>query len=268
MASGALFSVIVPTYNRPEQLERALKSVERQSLKDFELIVVDDGSDTSYVDQVVQQARCPKVRIIRQVVNRGPAAARNAGVAASTGELIAFLDDDDQFADEFLAVTAKAFLNAGSRIGASWSAVESTTQTYEFFGRYAPVVEEPADDHKFLSEFLAAGAGCGLTIRMNCLKAIGGFNEAFRIGEDTELFVRMLAAGYRPVRLPPDLVLVERNAGGSLTTKATLARRREAYQWIRATYAEFLATQPKLSEYLSPHSLSDIWRAQPQTVNQ
>jgi len=98
-------SVIIPTYNRQEFLAKAIDSVLGQTYTDFELIVVDDGSTDD-------TARCvagygAQVCYIYQE-NRGPAAARNTGIRAAEGELIAFLDSDDRFAPEKLAVQQAA----------------------------------------------------------------------------------------------------------------------------------------------------------------
>lgn len=87
-----MISVIIPTYNRAETLKEAIDSVLGQSYREFELIIVDDGS----TDQTAEMlAGCEeRVRVVRQA-NRGVSAARNAGVAAARGEWLAFLDSDD-----------------------------------------------------------------------------------------------------------------------------------------------------------------------------
>jgi glycosyltransferase involved in cell wall biosynthesis len=84
------FSVVVPTFGRPDFLGEAIGSILRQTVSAFECIVVDDGSSTPpgpFNDS--------RVRVIRRPVNGGPAAARNTGIAAATGRYLAFLDDDD-----------------------------------------------------------------------------------------------------------------------------------------------------------------------------
>lgn len=89
-------SVIIPTYNRRESLRRALDTVLVQEGLDWtfraEVLVVDDGSTDGTPDVV---RAYDKVQYLRHDVNRGPSAARNTGVAAATGEYVAFLDDDD-----------------------------------------------------------------------------------------------------------------------------------------------------------------------------
>jgi len=102
---SAKISVIIPTYNRQEFLVRAIESVLGQTCADFELIVVDDGSTDDTPRCVAGYGG--QVRYVYQE-NRGPAAARNTGIRAAEGELLAFLDSDDRFAPEKLAVQQAA----------------------------------------------------------------------------------------------------------------------------------------------------------------
>jgi glycosyltransferase involved in cell wall biosynthesis len=87
-------TVIIPVFNRAAVIGRAIGSVLRQSFTDFEVIVVDDGSTDGSVGAVLA-CRDPRIRLIRHERNQGAAAARNTGIAASAGRLIAFLDSDD-----------------------------------------------------------------------------------------------------------------------------------------------------------------------------
>lgn len=95
-------SIILPTYNRADTIGRAMESVLRQSYSDWELVVVDDGSTDDTAALVAN--RDPRIRLIRQS-NGGCYAARNAGIAASLGRYLAFLDSDDEWLPHFLEVT-------------------------------------------------------------------------------------------------------------------------------------------------------------------
>lgn len=86
--------MIIPTRDRPEALRRAVRSVSAQSLPPQEVVVVDDGSSLP-VDPTFWGASPVPVRMIRNEVARGPAAARNLGAVQAVGEFVAFLDDDD-----------------------------------------------------------------------------------------------------------------------------------------------------------------------------
>ena len=101
-----LFSVIIPVYNKANTIKRALDSVLVQSFRNFEVIVVDDGS-TDRLDEILAAYRAP--RVIRQE-NAGVSAARNAGIAAARGEYICFLDADDLYMRDHLATLNELIL--------------------------------------------------------------------------------------------------------------------------------------------------------------
>ncbi|KYG33707.1 glycosyltransferase family 2 protein [Alkalihalobacillus trypoxylicola] len=89
-------SVIIPTYNRAEVIMRAINSVLNQTYKDFEMIIIDDGSSDN-TEYVVKQIIDSRVRYIKHHKNLNGAIARNTGIDASRGEFIAFLDSDDEW---------------------------------------------------------------------------------------------------------------------------------------------------------------------------
>lgn len=94
--TAPVVSVIIPTHNRSQLLESAIRSVLAQTYGWLEIVVVDDGSDDE-TRGVVQRFEDSRIRYIRHDSPRGGAAARNSGIKAATGEYIAFLDDDDEW---------------------------------------------------------------------------------------------------------------------------------------------------------------------------
>jgi len=105
-ASGTerLISIIIPTRNRPESLRRALENIFRQSYKNFEVIVIDDGSELDICQAVKDH---PMINVIRQE-QAGPNAARNNGFAQSRGEFLLFCDDDVELEPRFLEKMVQA----------------------------------------------------------------------------------------------------------------------------------------------------------------
>jgi glycosyltransferase involved in cell wall biosynthesis len=93
---GPLTSVVIPTHNRAALLARAIRSVQAQTYDNLEIIVVDDLS-TDNTRDIVQGFGDPRIRYIRHETNRGGSAARNTGIRAARGDVIAFLDDDDEW---------------------------------------------------------------------------------------------------------------------------------------------------------------------------
>ena len=93
--SAHLLSVVMPTHNRPESLERAARSVLSQQLAEIELVIVDDGSsdDTPRVTERLEAD--PRVRVVRNPESLGPGGSRNKGIALARGDFLGFCDDDD-----------------------------------------------------------------------------------------------------------------------------------------------------------------------------
>src|SRR5262245_25998038 len=106
-----LVSVILPTYNRADTIRRAIESVRNQTLQDWELLVVDDGSTDDTAGMIAARyAGEPRLKLIRQE-NQGVSAARNAGLRASFGKYLAFIDSDDEFLPHHLELES-AFLES------------------------------------------------------------------------------------------------------------------------------------------------------------
>ena len=99
MTSNATISVVIPCFNSAATIERALRSVEHQTIKPHEVLVVDDASSDNTVSIIEQFARASSlnIRVIKQSVNGGPSVARNTAWNVATSEFIAFLDADDQW---------------------------------------------------------------------------------------------------------------------------------------------------------------------------
>jgi glycosyltransferase involved in cell wall biosynthesis len=108
-----LFTVIVPTYNRPTFLLDALDSVRRQTIEDFECIVVDDASA-----EPIGVPNDPRFRLVRRPTNGGLAAARNTGIEHARGRYVAFLDDDDVYTPNRLALALEGLGRA--RVSICW----------------------------------------------------------------------------------------------------------------------------------------------------
>lgn len=106
--SSRLVSVIIPTYNRATVLEHAIESVLDQTYQNLELLIVDDGS-TDHTRQVVEKYQ-DQITYLFQA-NHGPAAARNSGIQNSQGDLICFLDSDDRWMKNKLAVQIELMLS-------------------------------------------------------------------------------------------------------------------------------------------------------------
>ena len=98
-----MVSIVIPYYNRPKKLQRALNSIMNQSYKDFEIIIIDDASDKPF-----EVSLSKNLNYIRCNENKGPGAARNIGLNIAQGEYVIFLDSDDYWHESFLDKVIKA----------------------------------------------------------------------------------------------------------------------------------------------------------------
>ena len=112
MTGNATVSVVIPCFNSAATIERALRSVEHQTTKPHEVLIVDDASSDNTVSIIEQYARTSSlnIRVIKQSVNGGPSVARNAAWNVATSEFIAFLDADDQWHPQKLELQLNAML--------------------------------------------------------------------------------------------------------------------------------------------------------------
>ena len=94
-----MISVVIPLYNKEEQIADTLQSIFAQTFQDFEIVIVDDGSTDNSVEEV-EKFDDSRIRLIHQT-NAGVSAARNRGIEEARGELIAFLDADDEWKPEY-----------------------------------------------------------------------------------------------------------------------------------------------------------------------
>lgn len=117
-------SIIIPTYNRRQSIGRFIKSVLNQTYRDFELIIVDDGS-TDNTRELVAGFNNERIRYVRHEENKGEAAARNTGIKAARGEYIASHDSDDEWLHEKLAKQIRAFENCSPEIGVVYNALSA-----------------------------------------------------------------------------------------------------------------------------------------------
>jgi GT2 family glycosyltransferase len=245
-----LFSVVLPTYNRADLLMRAVASVRNQSLQDFELIIVDDGS-TTFPAAAIDGLGDRRVITLRNGKNMGVAVARNLGIDAAKGHYISFLDDDDEYVNTFLESTHARLRGTAPRVAASWCGVrfqEYLVNTAQVAASTA-VREFPVaydDPDSLFQEFLSIGSGFGLTVKSECLRTIGGFDASLRVVEDSELFLRLLSAEFVPTPVPGVHVVVHNHLGHHLTDVSLHSDRIEEIQALLIRYSDFLERNPAL----------------------
>jgi glycosyltransferase involved in cell wall biosynthesis len=186
-----LVSVVIPTRNRRDRLERAIKSAEIQTWPNIEIIVVDDASSDgtqSFLQQLVSADA--RVQVVRNEVPRGGGAARNQGVATARGPYVAFLDDDDIWLPEKLAEQV-ALMRANPE--ASAVSCGFIVQHSSLIHRKVSVVH-PLDEQQILRSNQLGGASMCLTTKEN-LVTVQGFDPILCSGQDWDLWIKLHGIG-------------------------------------------------------------------------
>ena len=258
-------SVIIPCYNLGAYLSEALDSVRTQTFTDYELLVVDDGSTDSETKSVLAHLESTGVRLLR-TANHGLSAARNAGIAASGGELVCCLDADDRLAPQWLE-RGVALLDADP-------ALSFASHWLRTFGDEAWTWQPERSDLAALLDVNTLN-GAAL-IRRSAALAVGGFDESMRDGcEDWEFWIRMLEGGHRGAIIPEFLYeyrrrpesmsrLMNQDAAHLRLYGALIERHPESYrqhqldlvlrrEWTTATLARSIeALETEISVNLEP----------------
>ena len=200
-------SVVIPSFARPERLRLCLRALACTTYpRDrLEVLVVDDGSPQPVAEMLGDAASGLALRIMRQE-NQGPAVARNQGVRAASGEVIAFTDDDCLPDPDWLPHLARRVHQAPDALvgGLVANALPDNV--------YAEASQELVD---FLNEYFGANAGAAqfftsnnIACRRDRFLEIGGFDESFPLaaGEDREFGIRWRERGGRLIFVPEALV--------------------------------------------------------------
>lgn len=198
-------SVVIPTRDRRELAAEAVASVLAQTWADLELVVVDDGSADGTAEHLAAAFPDPRLRIVRQE-NRGVSAARNRGVAETSGEWVAFLDSDDLWLPEKLQRQLAAVAEPPG-----WAACH-TEEVWYRRGRWANPRKVHAKHGGWIFPHclpLCTISPSSVLLRRDVLASLGGFDESLPACEDYDLWLRL--AAFHPVLLLSERLTVKRN---------------------------------------------------------
>lgn len=192
-----LVSVIIPTAHRSSAIIlRAISSVLNQSYPVFEVILIDDNTEPSLSSEIKASLKnTPRIRYIKNVGNHGACSARNVGISCAKGELIAFLDDDDEWLPEKIECQVKAFTQDVVLVYCNgWRVDERCEpplimpyrQGKDFF---------PSISFESLLEKNHIGTTTQLLVRKSALEQIDGFDTRFLARQDYDLCLRLVKLG-------------------------------------------------------------------------
>lgn len=191
----SLFSIVTPSYNRPDFLGRLLDSICRQTIQDFDVFVIDDASQDrdAYAYVINHFSQYISLRYFRNEVNRGAQYSRNRGVAESSGELIAFVDDDDEWMPRKLEQQAALFSAASAQLGLVYTWADAVneesivTHSYRAF-HHGNVLAALLD-----ACFIPSPT---VIVRRAVIEKLGGFDESLPSCQDWDMWIRIADAGF------------------------------------------------------------------------
>ena len=179
-----LVSIIIPTHNRADLLPRAIKSVLSQSYTNYEIIVVDDGS-VDNTQEVLLKFKSDKLRFLKNETPKGACNARNKGIQAAAGELLAFLDDDDEYLPTYFEENIKIY-------DPKWAYIFSRCYyIYKEAGKVKKLVRkknEYVDAEQMLYEM---SAGNYFVANKKKILKVGGFDENLEKAQDYDVLLRL-----------------------------------------------------------------------------
>jgi len=184
-----IVSVIIPTYNRKDLLERAIKSVLSQTFQDWELIIVDDGSTDETRDLVENFQRVdPRIKYIWQNNSGAPAKPRNVGILNSSGEYIAFLDHDDEWLPIKLEKQLIMLESLPEVAFVSCNVIVLSPKKNEF------IVSPKYKGEKFVKKILEKNlilTASSVVIKRWVFEKVGLFDENFKFADDWDMWLRI-----------------------------------------------------------------------------
>jgi glycosyltransferase involved in cell wall biosynthesis len=203
-----LVTAVITTYNRPQLVRRAIRSVVAQTYEPLEIIVVEDGSESG-VEAWLQDEGLNLVRYVRHGENKGLAASRNTGLKLASGEYVAYLDDDDEWKPEHIErqmqQLAQLPLEERDRLGVIYCGHE-----VHFAGRSRISIAHPRNEGILREAIMRQGA---VTLGSTCLfskaalQKVGGFDEMLPSSIDDDIWMALATHEYEAQILDEPLVV-------------------------------------------------------------
>lgn len=185
------FSVIIPLFNKERHISRAISSVIHQTVKDFEIIIVNDGSTDSSIEKVLNFSDS-RIKLINQT-NAGVSAARNRGISMANNEYICFLDADDAWKEDFLeniVVLVKNFPQVGA-YATGYEIIQSSNK--KAISKRIGNLKNGVGVINYFKESMDSPliSASSIMIPKFTFSKVGAFKEYLKRGEDLEMWMRI-----------------------------------------------------------------------------
>ena len=194
MKDKPLVSIVIPTYQRPQFLSRAINSCLNQTYDNVEVIVVDDNNPDTEARNETEElmstfSKVSNLQYIRHEKNKNGSAARNTGWRASSGKYITFLDDDDEISPAKIEKQLECMESLSADYGACYTAyiirMPNGTEQHSVTCDHGDV------SMKALMRTLYLGSGSNLLLRKSVVDEVNGYDESFRRNQDIEFMARV-----------------------------------------------------------------------------
>jgi glycosyltransferase involved in cell wall biosynthesis len=214
-ASPAPVAVIIPAFNAGRYLDETLASVAAQSVLPAEVVVGDDASTDDTVAVAERWADRLPLAVVRSSVNGGPSAARRLAIGTSRSPLVALLDADDVWLPDHLSTLVALHRARGGLVmadGIRWLPGEGTGT------RWSDVYDVPALDVQLAALYRENWVISCTLFERELYDRVGGFRGSVRVGEDWDLWIRMVRGGAVVSRADHPTVLYRMSAGSLMST--------------------------------------------------
>ena len=236
----SLISIIVPAYNAAKTIRETIASVQQQTIHDWELIAIDDGS-TDNTLKIVKGIKEPRLKVI-SIVNSGVAEARNTGLTHAEGAYIAFLDADDLWVEDKLERQLQALQqNPDAVVAYSWTCfMDREEDGYVYHGSPSYQYAGNVYARLLIADFIHSGSNT--LIRKSALDRVGGFDAKCSGCADWDMWLRLSVIG--DFAVVPEYQILYRRAATSMSANVEK-------MYDRAVFAINKAYQAA-PEYLQP----------------
>lgn len=244
MNENPLISIIIPLYNKADTIERTLRSVAKQTYRNFEVVVVDDGSEDGGSEIVSRFTSIDAIRLVKQE-NAGVSAARNFGAQLANGKYVVFLDADDEYHPDFLTEQL-TLINMFPECN-----VYCTGFTYDVNAPNGPSDGDDPYERKRISIFTdCIGCYpfniCTELIRKSAFEEVSGFVPGHNHFEDIELTFKLAQKKITFAFSSRKMIVVHTDANERLSIKQTGYDEYHHWKWLET---EGLVRMPEIARY-------------------
>jgi len=240
-----LVSVIVPTYNRPEMLKRAIESILSQTYPSIEIVVVNDaGDDAEHIIRTLNTRS--DIVYIRHAANKGLAAARNTGIRAAHGKYIAYLDDDDVYYPDHIERLVTSLETTDYRVAhtqACRSHQEKRNGCYVETHKTTPYTMDVTHEGLLVCNLVPVLC---VMHEKRCLDEVGCFDETLPTHEDWDLWIRM-SRRYEFLHIPRVTAEVTWRTDGTTMTSRRVQEFLTVPELVYNKYRQFVADKPHIA---------------------